>query len=671
MQEEIHEFERLQVLELVPCPDKVLLIKLKWIYKVKTDEFGRVIKNKDRLVAQGFRQEEGIKFEESFAPVAKIEAIRIFVANATHKNMMIFQMNVKTAYLNGELKEEVYVSQPEGFVYQDKPSHVYKLKKALYGLKQAPHAWYDMLSSLLISQHFSKAKPVDAILYRGMIGSLMYLTSSRPDLIYAVCLCAWYQEKHIEKNLNAVKRIFRYLKGTINMGLFTINKKKLSLDVEIFREILHICPKILRQEFEDLLLEHDILSFIRYLGHSEDIINLPDVSVDYLHQPWRAFATIINKCLSGKETGMDKIRLSCAQILWGPVYFKKEQDVWHTTRDDIMFTSRIYISIHEKTQKPVQATKGTRLKTKAKVAKSDKKKQPAKKPKSKGLAVLSEVALTETEQLKLATKRSKTKFHSSHASGSGDGVETQSKVFDEQHLKTTGADEGTGTIPGVPDVPIYESKSKKESWGDSEDEDKDDVNDSNDISNKGNDDNDGNNGNDGDHGDANDDDKQKSDDKNDDDKNTYSNRTESDRIKILLGFKQEEKDAHVTLTPVLDTQKTRGPTQSSSVSSKFTSKLLNLDKPSSADNKMASLMDTTAHHATTIPEITSSFTTPTPPPPSFFNPLSQQATPTPTPTTLETTTSLLALPEFASIFKINERVSNLEKDLSEMKQVDQ
>ncbi|GJZ43181.1 retrovirus-related pol polyprotein from transposon TNT 1-94 [Tanacetum coccineum] len=106
MQEEIHEFERLQVWELVPCLDKVMLIKLKWIYKVKTDEFGRVLKNKARLVTQGFRKEEGIDFKESFSPVARIEPIRIFVANAANKNMTIFQMDVKKAFLNSELKEE-------------------------------------------------------------------------------------------------------------------------------------------------------------------------------------------------------------------------------------------------------------------------------------------------------------------------------------------------------------------------------------------------------------------------------------------------------------------------------------------------------------------------------------------------------------------------------------
>nr|GFB31689.1 retrovirus-related Pol polyprotein from transposon TNT 1-94 [Tanacetum cinerariifolium] len=156
MQEEIYEFEMPQVWKLVTCPHKVMLIKLKWIYKVKTHEFGGVLKNKARLVAQRFRQEDGIDFEESFASITRIEAIRILVGNAANRNMMIFQMDVKTAFLNGELKKEVYISQPEGFMDQNNSSHVYKLKKALYSLKQAPRVWYDMLSSFLISQHFSK-----------------------------------------------------------------------------------------------------------------------------------------------------------------------------------------------------------------------------------------------------------------------------------------------------------------------------------------------------------------------------------------------------------------------------------------------------------------------------------------------------------------------------------
>ncbi|GJV76642.1 retrovirus-related pol polyprotein from transposon TNT 1-94 [Tanacetum coccineum] len=152
MQDEIHEFDRLQVWDLVPQPDCVMIIALKWIYKVKLVEYGDVLKNKARLVANGYRQEEGIDFEESFAPVARIEAIRIFIANAASKNITIYQMDVKTAFLNGELKEEVYVSQPEGFVDPDHPTHVYHLKKALYGLKQAPRAWYDTLSHFLLDK---------------------------------------------------------------------------------------------------------------------------------------------------------------------------------------------------------------------------------------------------------------------------------------------------------------------------------------------------------------------------------------------------------------------------------------------------------------------------------------------------------------------------------------
>ncbi|GKC14649.1 retrovirus-related pol polyprotein from transposon TNT 1-94, partial [Tanacetum coccineum] len=117
-----------------------MIINLKWIFKVKQDEFVGLLKNKAWLVAKVFRQEEGIYFEESFAPVARIEAIRIFVAKLANKNMTIYQMDVKTDFLNSELREEVYVSQLEGFVDQDNPTYVYKLKKALYGLKQVPRA---------------------------------------------------------------------------------------------------------------------------------------------------------------------------------------------------------------------------------------------------------------------------------------------------------------------------------------------------------------------------------------------------------------------------------------------------------------------------------------------------------------------------------------------------
>ncbi|GJY35418.1 retrovirus-related pol polyprotein from transposon TNT 1-94 [Tanacetum coccineum] len=169
MQEEIHEFDRLQVWELVPPPDCAMIIALKWIYKVKLDEYGDVLKNKARLVAKGYRQEEGIDFEQPFTPVAKLEAIRIFIANAASKNMTVYQIDVKTAFLNDELKEEVYVSQPEGFVDQDHLNHVYLLKKALYGLKQAPRAWYDTLSRFLLAHGFSK----------GMVDPTLFIWTTR------------------------------------------------------------------------------------------------------------------------------------------------------------------------------------------------------------------------------------------------------------------------------------------------------------------------------------------------------------------------------------------------------------------------------------------------------------------------------------------------------------
>nr|GEZ58348.1 retrovirus-related Pol polyprotein from transposon TNT 1-94 [Tanacetum cinerariifolium] len=186
-------WNKLDVWVLVPAPDNISPLTLKWLLKNKHDEEQTVIRNKSRLVVRGYRQEEGIDFEESFALFARMEAIRIFLAYAAHISFSMFQMNVNTIFLHGSLKEDVYVCQPKGFIDADHPSHVYKLKKALYGLKQAPRAC--------------------------MIGALMYLTSSRPDIVHATSLCARYQAKPTEKDLKEVKRIFRYLQGTVNTGL--------------------------------------------------------------------------------------------------------------------------------------------------------------------------------------------------------------------------------------------------------------------------------------------------------------------------------------------------------------------------------------------------------------------------------------------------------------------
>nr|GFD01088.1 retrovirus-related Pol polyprotein from transposon TNT 1-94 [Tanacetum cinerariifolium] len=141
MQEELYQFIRLDVWELVPSPDGIKPLTLKWLFTNKHDEENTVIRNKTRLVVRGYRQEEGIDFEESFALVARMEAIRIFLAYAAHKGFTVYQMDVKTEFLHGSLKEDV---------------RVYKLKKALYGLKQAPRAWYNELSTFLLQNRFSK-----------------------------------------------------------------------------------------------------------------------------------------------------------------------------------------------------------------------------------------------------------------------------------------------------------------------------------------------------------------------------------------------------------------------------------------------------------------------------------------------------------------------------------
>nr|GEU41097.1 retrovirus-related Pol polyprotein from transposon TNT 1-94 [Tanacetum cinerariifolium] len=265
MQEELLQFKRLDVWVLVPALDNISPLTLKWLFKNKHDEEQTVIRNKSRLVVRGYRQEEGIDFKESFASVARMEAIRIFLAYATHKSFTVFQMDVKTAFLHGSLKENVYVCHLK--VYVD---------NIIFG---STHPRYIQLFSDLMKSHFEMSMiremtfflglqvnqspfgifinqskyvleilnkygmescdlvgtpteikdkldldqngtPVDATKYRSMIGALMYLTSSRPDIVHATCLCARYQAKPTKKHLKEVKRIFRYLRGAINMGLW-------------------------------------------------------------------------------------------------------------------------------------------------------------------------------------------------------------------------------------------------------------------------------------------------------------------------------------------------------------------------------------------------------------------------------------------------------------------
>ncbi|GJX98682.1 retrovirus-related pol polyprotein from transposon TNT 1-94, partial [Tanacetum coccineum] len=618
IQEETHEFKRLQVWELVSCPDKVMLIKLKWIYKIKTDEFGEVLKNKARLVALGFKQEEGIDFEESFASVARIKAIRIFVANAANKNIKIFQMDVRTDFLNGELKGEVYVSQPEGFVDQDNPSHVYKLKKAMYGLKQAPRTCLlssDSVDTPMVEKskldEDLQGKPVDATLYYGMIESLMYLTSclwysKDTDMsltAYADADQAGCQDTRRSTGVNWKNKLLdnslvapenRRVIGKCNMRINPgMKPKEHTYQVVLDALSLTTCypaflvtvevPVVYMHQFWATVTKHkssyrfkietrkEALSFIRELYHSREIKYIIDVIVNHLHQPWRTFASIINKCLYRKVSGLDKIRFSRVQILWG-MYYKKNLDfvalIWedlayqidnidskkqdkmfyprlkkiiihhfltkdksisirnrmfmHTATDDIVLGTMRFISRHADTQvygaKPPKSWKSQK-KSKSAISYEE---SPSKKKYAKAKKVIA--AKPKPPKKKAPVKADR---------GKGDGTNFESGVPDEQHLKTSDADEGTGTKPRVPDVPKYDSKSDKESWGDIKedyDDDEDDTEDEeeNDDSdaNDDDDDNDENDGNVDADNDANDDDNQEYDDKNDDEEETDSDRTD-------------------------------------------------------------------------------------------------------------------------------------------------
>ncbi|GJU20080.1 putative ribonuclease H-like domain-containing protein [Tanacetum coccineum] len=316
----------MKVWRLVDLPKGKHAIGTKWVYRNKKDERGILVRNKARLVAQGYTQEEGIDYDEVFAPVARIEAIRLFLAYASFMGFIVYQMDVKSAFLYGTIKEEVYVCQPLGFEDPQFPDKVYKVEKALYGLHQAPRAWYETLSTYLLENGFRRgiidktlfikkdkgdillvqvyvddiifgstkkslctefeslmhkkfqmssmgeltfflglqvmqrddgifisqdkyvadilkkfdfssvktastpietnkalhkdeeAEDVDVYLYRSMIGSLMYLIASRPDIMFVVCACARFQVTPKVSHLHVVKRIFRYIKGQPKLG---------------------------------------------------------------------------------------------------------------------------------------------------------------------------------------------------------------------------------------------------------------------------------------------------------------------------------------------------------------------------------------------------------------------------------------------------------------------
>jgi hypothetical protein len=183
MQEELNNFKRNEVWSLMPRP-KQNVVGTKWVFRNKQDKHGVVTKNKARLVAKGYAQVAGLDFEETFTPVARLESIQILLAYAAHHSFKLFQMDVKSAFLNGPIKEEVYVKQPSGFEDDRYPNHVYKLSKALYGLKQALRAWYECLRDFLISNAFKVGKADPTLFTKTCNGDLFVCQIYVNDIIF-------------------------------------------------------------------------------------------------------------------------------------------------------------------------------------------------------------------------------------------------------------------------------------------------------------------------------------------------------------------------------------------------------------------------------------------------------------------------------------------------------
>nr|GEV03182.1 hypothetical protein [Tanacetum cinerariifolium] len=610
MQEELNEFERLEVWELVPRPDKVMVITL------------------------------------------KLEAIRIFLAYAAHKNMVAYQMDVKTAFLNGNLREEVYVSQPDGFVDQDNPNHVYKLKKALYGLKQASRTW---TMDTTIDQQVAM------------------------------------DEAHRLR----IRREF-WVTATVHHHSirFKMDNKKNIINLESFREMLRICPRLPGQSFVEPPFEEEILAFLRFLGHSGAIRRLTDVEHKdtkksnemYYPRDDHMFTTI--KLVSSHQNtqhfgAMLPIELTNADIRNSDAYKEYYAVATGDTPPKPIASVQKTRSSSNTTVTPPTAVTGPRLSTSAKG------KQPDTTFKAKSLSTLSEVAMIEAQQLKLATKRSLHQTHISQANGSG-------------------ADEGTGTIPGVLNVPTNESeeeiswKSTNEEGDDDDDEqDDDEAQDDDDQEDEGNDEDDEEEGSD---------DEQASDEEEfihlslstyaeeetmDEEsfdpipktpENTDDEGNGEENIRTNVGWEghdeeeeedelyrdvninqgrgiqttQEFKDSHVTLTPVnLDGQQ-----QSSSVSSQFVTSMLNL----TPDAGMESIFETTSQMdvqtSTSVAPLPMSAPTLTPSTITTITTTIQA----PTPPTIALSTLLQDLPNFGSLFGFDNRVKTLEANFSEFMQ---
>nr|GEV87111.1 retrovirus-related Pol polyprotein from transposon TNT 1-94 [Tanacetum cinerariifolium] len=651
MQEELNEFERLEVWELVPRPNKVMVITLKWIYMVKLDKLGGILKNKARMVARGYRQEEGIDFEESLAPVARLEAIRIFLTYVAHKNKLVYQMDVNISFLNGILREEV---DPV-----DTPT---------------------MEKSKLDED--TKGKVVDPTHYRGMVGTLMYLTTSRPDLTFvdfSIALTAFADADHVgcQDTRRSTSGSMQLLGDRLVSWSLKMQKSAVISSMEAeYIALSGCCAQVLwmRSQLTDYGLGFNKFPTIMDSSKAQQMA-LDETLVATTN---RLKIGKGNKRLSPNlksneatiQVVLDALKLTMiynAFLVTASVPKIYMQEFWVT------------VTLHHTSLRFKHNGKSHTLNIKnfkdmlnicPRLPRERFQDPPVEE---EILSFLSDFG--HSGEIKVLTDVNVNSMHQPWRS-----FVAIINSFDEQEQEDTSTDEGTDTLSRVPNVPKYKSKSDMESWGDSEEEGNDDDN--------GNNDDVGGNDDEGDDVAESDDeqtefenDKDCSDEEedveesahtqcdeekfdyeesNNNDESTYNEDDEEvkelyDDVNVNLGNADAEMtDADQGTTK----QHADEPLQSSSVSFDFTSKFLNLENPAPTDTEIASLMKTSASQDT-IPQT----------PHTLFIPVThQQQTPT-LPTT--TSTTIPKLTDFASVFKFDQRVSTLEIKLSELKQTNQ
>nr|GEX94980.1 hypothetical protein [Tanacetum cinerariifolium] len=616
MQEELNEFERLEVWELVPRPDQVMVITLRWIYKVKLDELGCILKNKARLVTRGYRQEEGIDFEESFAPVARHEAIRIFLAYAAHKNMVVYQMDVKTSFLNGNLWEEVYVSQLDGFVDLDNPNYVYKLKKALYGLKQAPRAW---TMETTIEQQVALDEALVPNTKRLRIGrsnfklpSDIQSKESTLQVVYDEFWAITYVHQH-------------------SIG-FKMDSKKNIVDLETFRDMLHICPRVPGQSFDELPFEEEIWIFL----------------------------VIIHHFMTKK-----------------PSIPRRNKVNWHYVRDDILFSTIKVVSRHQNTQQygailPIELTNDEIRNTKAyKEFYACVTREAAPKPKASARRKRSGSDTSITPPTAITTPTTTVAAAPRLTAAKKENNQPKQKV----QLTPQSTDEGTGSKPRVPDVPSDDSE-EEISWNSSDDEDvdaqdrdrNDDEGDKEDESDDGNEDDD-----DADKNGAEKDDDEEEIAKIDEPEDTESGGGDDEETKSDGESEEEEtrEEEEESFDPIARTpgdseddgngEEDQGLKQeSSSVSSQFMSSKLNLTSNAGMESIFVTASSPIAPLQTTTPIMT----------PSTIATI-KTISHAPIPPTAIPSKVLQNLPTFDSVFRFEDRLKSLEVNLSKSIQTNQ